>query len=97
MIELKGSPEALWDYEQAFASHIIIKMARDLPSLRETEQCWARIFGTYPDNKVTYKVHNDESMTDYYVTFHDNSVYVGTDVRPYRGRELPPHNTVKTV
>lgn len=84
--ELHGVPVAMWGYEQAFSTNDIISFERD-DEWMEIEKLWARTFGTYPDNKTTYKIASSDGV--FYITFHDSSVYIGTGVRPYHGHNLP--------
>ena len=80
-------PVARWPYEQAFATDFALVFERD-DEWQEIERLWAKDLGTYQDNKVTFKAVT-EGGKEYYLTFHDNSVYIGTGIRPYRGGDLP--------
>lgn len=86
---LKGTPTKRWGYEQAFASGIILTMARDGDDIRDLEDHLNGQFKRSPDNKTTFEMDNRYGGVTYYVTFHDNTVYVGTSVRPYSGATLP--------
>jgi hypothetical protein len=69
----------------------------------EVQTIWGRHFGVrFPDNKVTFVCRRTtaelfDNSNPFYVTFHDNQVYLGTEVRPYRGGDLPaPRPPVET-
>lgn len=90
-IELQGTPVKRWGYEQAFACTIIAKCKRD-DFWQDYERHFAKMFGRNIDNKVTFCLEGwgcSPGEIKFYVTFHDSTVYIGLDVRPYRGGELP--------
>lgn len=79
-----------WPYETAFADRIFFECDQDdaWHKLHEELHHEFRPPNSPPDNKVTFELigHRHQAL---FVTFHDNKVYVGAGVRPYRGTELP--------
>lgn len=87
-------PVARWPYEQAFAANFIMIFERD-DEWQELERSWSKLFNTYPDNKVTFELWANDSDRRVFITFHDCKVYLGTDVRSYRGGQLSEPNRIK--
>lgn len=86
--EVCALPVARWPYEQAFAADFILQFERD-DDWHKLEEYWSKeFFGQYPDNKVTLKMLSDHSK-EFYITFHDCTVYIGLSVRPYGAGPLP--------
>lgn len=79
-IDICGSPTRRWGYEQAFATSFIFKCPRD--EWRDMENFLESQFNCNPENKVTYEITRYKEAP-YYITFHDNTVYVGLGIRPY--------------
>ncbi len=88
--ELCGVPTLRWAYEQAFATDFILKLHRDHePDVLAIEDLMNMEFGCSPDNKTTFELRLYPSAVHYYITFHDNTIYVGLGVRPYGAGPLP--------
>lgn len=99
LLSLQFIPETGWMYEHATAINWIAELRPgweeegQMPGAIEGtirrlhEQC-AKGVGTRPDNKQTFKCRIMGSDTVLYFTFHDNNLYIGTDVAPYRGDKL---------
>lgn len=99
-INLTISPVAYWAYEKAFCTEYIAELGGHLnvpeeeaKYVREMHDKFCKLFDVYVDNKQTFKVwchswHCDKQHF-LYVTFHDNRMFVGLNIRPYRGAELP--------
>lgn len=89
-----------WMYEHAFSCNWIAEIRPEYEDVGEDSdstynlvnrlhrEC-AETVGTQPDNKQTFKCHIlGTDQTVLYLTFHDGNLYIGTDVRPYRGNKL---------
>jgi hypothetical protein len=101
--ECEISPVNYWHYERAFCTDRIaqigvhiVRDADDEAQSRladEIHEGLVKMFGVYQDNKQTFEViafpTEAEEPKRLFITCHDNIVFIGTGVRPYRGAVMP--------